>query len=69
MKTVAAIIGSAHDLFTLQQGATWRQAVQWMPAKPVNIGQELGIAARHDTYGFSFSFLESEEHMSMVRSH
>jgi hypothetical protein len=51
-----------------QQGATWRQAVQWMPAQPVKSGQELEIIAKHDTYGLSFSFRNSEELVSMVRS-
>jgi len=38
--------------------------VQWMPAKPVRIGDELEITAKHDTYGVSFSFQDAAEQLN-----
>lgn len=38
--------------------------MQWMPAKPVRIGDELEITAKHDTYGVSFSFQDAAEQLN-----
>ena len=37
------------------KGPTWQQAVQWMPEVAVAPGQELELAARHDTYSISYA--------------
>ena len=36
------------------QGATWQQAVQWVPELRVRPGDTLLVTCKHDTYGVSF---------------
>ena len=38
-----------------------------MPAKPFASGEEVGITAKHDTYGISFTYQNEEQPVGMVR--
>ena len=42
------------------QGATWQQAVQWVPERRVCPGNELSVTCKHDTYGVSFAACDGE---------
>lgn len=44
----------------MRQGATWQQAVQWLPELHVLPGMQLPVLAKHDTYGISFEHRDDE---------